>query len=188
MQKAIIILILLASFIAAWLSYLAGRDSVSVEIETRIDTVTIFKEFYDTIYAAPEFKVIEVKEEREVDIDSLWNEALRFWQNKMSRNRSIAGVPEAATLYYLAEKDTVYDDSTLSAHISFISPIPLHPSSYFSSKFKVKENRIERTETVLSEPGWFERHFGLGISLNMGYDPVNKTFGPNISVGVQYRF
>ena len=88
---------------------------------------------------------------------------------------------------YIAEVDTTYTDSTLTAHVQFVSPIPLSPKSYFNMKFGVRERSITNTVVQTEKVGFFYKrfipYFGIGIS----YGIDSKTLEPAIQLGFGIR-
>lgn len=86
---------------------------------------------------------------------------------------------------YIAEIDTTYEDSTLTAHIQFVSPIKLSPKSYFNLKFNVREATVTNTVVQTEEVGFFYKRFipylGIGLSYN------GKTVEPALQLGFGVR-
>lgn len=86
---------------------------------------------------------------------------------------------------YIAEIDTTYKDSTLTAHIQFVSPIKLSPKSYFNLKFNVRETTVTNTVVQTEEVGFFYKRFipylGIGLSYN------GKTVEPALQLGFGVR-
>ena len=86
---------------------------------------------------------------------------------------------------YIAEIDTTYEDSTLTAHIQFVSPIKLSPKSYFNLKFSVRETTVTNTVVQTEEVGFFYKRFipylGIGLSYN------GKTVEPALQLGFGVR-
>ena len=83
---------------------------------------------------------------------------------------------------YIAEIDTTYEDSTLTAHIQFVSPIKLSPKSYFNLKFNVRETTVTNTVVQTEEVGFWNNRFPVIIGVGIGYDIDRKTITPNIGL------
>jgi len=86
---------------------------------------------------------------------------------------------------YIAELDTTYEDSTLTAHIQFVSPIKLSPKSYFNLDFATREKIVTNTVVQTEEVGFFYKRFipylGIGLSYN------GKTVEPALQLGFGVR-
>lgn len=78
---------------------------------------------------------------------------------------------------YVAALDTVFEDSVLTAKVEFVSPIVLHPDSYFTFDYKTKISNTTILEK--SSPSVFV-YFGVGNT----YDFINKKYGAGVSLGV----
>lgn len=88
-------------------------------------------------------------------------------------------------IQYIAEVDTFYQDSTLSAKIQYVSPIPLSPKSYFNMDFKTRETIITNTVVQVEEVGFFYKRFIPYIGLGMSYN--GTTFEPALQIGIGVR-
>ena len=86
---------------------------------------------------------------------------------------------------YVAQVDTTYEDSTLTASVQFISPIPLSPKSYFNMNFKVRERIITNTVVQVEEVGFFYKRFIPYIGVGMSYN--GTTFEPALQIGFGIR-
>jgi hypothetical protein len=85
--------------------------------------------------------------------ESLWIEAKEYYKKK--ENDSISTFDR-----YTATADTSGDET--SVHVEFVSPIPIHPDSYFNIKFEtICENVTKTIESVsyLDEPFYKESLF-----------------------------
>ena len=86
---------------------------------------------------------------------------------------------------YVAEHDTTYEDSSLTAHVQFVSPIPLDRRSYFNMKFGLREKTITNTIVQTEDVGfWYKRfipYLGVGINYN------GKTADVGIQMGIGIR-
>ena len=115
------------------------------------------------------YKIDTVK----VNIDSLWQEAKRFWQKKPKP--VIVKVIKKDTVYleqpvkYIASLDTTIKDKQTKLNISFNSPIPLHPKSFFKIKAEYLPEPMEVSKS------WFTNRFiiylGVGVGNNTFYKP-----------------
>jgi len=86
---------------------------------------------------------------------------------------------------YIAEVDTTYEDSTLSAHVQYVSPIPLSPKSYFNLDFKVREKIITNTVIQTEDVGFFYKRFIAYLGVGINYD--GKLIAPGLQIGVGIR-
>ena len=78
---------------------------------------------------------------------------------------------------YIAKLDTVYNDSSLAMKIKFISPIPLHPKSYFYLHIEPKR------KLALTESGWFENRFIIYGGIGFNSFSITPTF--QIGIGIR---
>lgn len=111
-------------------------------------------EIHDTLYVQP-------------NIDSLWKEALAYWEENLK------GEPYE-NYFYLASKDTSYEDESVSLKTTFVSPIPLHQNSYFINELKFKPQEVE-------EKGWVK--YGFGLTVGLGYGLNSKAYDVYIGGG-----
>ena len=83
---------------------------------------------------------------------------------------------------YIAQADTTFEDSSLSANVKFVSDIPLSNKSFFDMRFKVREKTITNTVIQEKESSFWDHRFipylGVGINYN----------GKTADVGVQLGF
>ena len=88
---------------------------------------------------------------------------------------------------YIAEVDTTYTDSTLTAHVQFVSPIPLSPKSYFNMKFGVRERSITNTVVQTEKVGFWYKRFVASLGIGVMYDIDRQTLGvgPVLSFGIR---
>ena len=89
---------------------------------------------------------------------------------------------------YIAAADTMFEDSSLSANIKFISDIPLSNKSFFDMRFKVREKIITNTVIQTDEVGlWYKRFVPyLGIGIN--YNGKTTDVGLQLGFGVRLNF
>lgn len=83
---------------------------------------------------------------------------------------------------YIAEVDTTYKDSSLTAKVQFVSPIPLHPKSYFNLDFNYREKTITKILWKEKEESFWSNRFPVIIGVGLGYDIDNKRIAPNIGI------
>ena len=86
---------------------------------------------------------------------------------------------------YIAEVDTTFSDSLLTAKIKYISDIPLSLKSYFDLNFKVREKIITKTIEVEKEHSFWDNRFIPYIGIGLGYN--GKTIEPNAQIGFGVR-
>ena len=86
---------------------------------------------------------------------------------------------------YIAEIDTTYNDSSLTAKIQYVSDIPLSQKSYFNLDFKVREKIITKTIIRTEDVGFFYKRFIPYIGVGLGYN--GKTIEPNLQIGFGIR-
>lgn len=121
------------------------------------------------------------------DVDTLISEAKKYWYKKFKKefNDSLNNA-----YMYAAQTSTSYEDSLVSFGVSFYSPIPIHPESYFEFyDVKVKEKKqttIITNESVLPyQPSFWDR-FGIYVGGGFGYDPFKRE--PTINAGIYIGF
>lgn len=88
---------------------------------------------------------------------------------------------------YIAEVDTAYEDSSLTANVQFVSPIPLSPKSYFNLGFKVREKTITNTIIQEEEPGVFYKRFITYLGFGVSYGLDSKKIEPAFQLGIGVR-
>lgn len=105
--------------------------------------------------------------EKAINYDSLIQEAFEEWK-----------VFQKDTLQktFVVTMDTTTNDSLVSAKVSFHSPLPIHPKSYFTSDFRVKIPVIKETVTVEKQAASTPL-LTFGLHLGGGYTTSNKVDG-----------
>lgn len=88
---------------------------------------------------------------------------------------------------YIAEIDTTYKDSLLTAKIQYVSDIPLSLKSYFNLDFKVKEKIVTNTIVEQEEAGFWYKRFPVIIGGGLGYDIDRKTIVPTVGIYIGIR-
>ena len=95
-------------------------------------------------------------------------------------------IPQLDTFFvetkYIAEADTTFEDSSLTAKIKFVSDIPLSDKSFFDMRFKIREKIITNTVIQTEDVGFFYKRFIVYLGLGMNYD------GKEVKPGVQLGF
>lgn len=108
---------------------------------------------------------------------------------KFTTKRDTTYIPQIDTFFvetkYIAEIDTTYEDSSLSAKVSFVSDIPLSEKSYFDLRFKIREKIVTNTVYVEKETSFFDNRFIPYLGIGIGYN--GKTIEPNLQLGFGIR-
>lgn len=86
---------------------------------------------------------------------------------------------------YIAEVDTIYEDSSLTAKIQYVSPIPLSMESYFNLNFKIKEKVITNTIIETEEASFWDDRFIPYLGVGVSYD--GEVIEPSIELGFGIR-
>ena len=113
------------------------RDEPKIKIE--VDTVYVYHTLVDTVETERIRYIVKWKESAPLDQDSLWESAKDYWYDILGDSLNYYRG------FFTAQVDTVYKDSILTANISFISPMILHPNSRFIMSFNVRETIIDST-------------------------------------------
>lgn len=148
-------------------------------LPVKTDTVYVTHTVTDTLPG--EMKLIPVKEK--VNIDSLWEEAKAYaialiYKDKKQNKDSLGNYK------FVMEADTTYRDSLLSENIKFVSPIPLHPKSYFVRSATWRTPLIRE---VYLKPETFWQRFSWSINAGFGYGVIHKEFDFYVGVGGSFR-
>ncbi len=132
MKPTIIIAVILILAVSHLSTYYLGRSHVEIKYRAQIDTLIVYKTVKDSSGYKP--KIIKVKES--VNIDSLFEVAKKYWQDRV--------VPDTVypSINYVASLDSTYDDGLLRADINLVSRIPLDPEAYYKLNFDVKKETI----------------------------------------------
>jgi len=132
MKPTIIIVVILILAVSHLSTYYLGRSHAEIKYRTQIDTLIVYKTVKDSSGYKP--KIIKVKES--ANIDSLFEVAKKYWQDKV--------VPDTVypSINYVASLDTTYENDLLKAEIDFVSRIPLDPEAYYRLNFDVKKETI----------------------------------------------
>lgn len=176
----IILFTALYTFLVSYLSiqiWDSGRDK-SVKIEYKYKYKTII----DTAIRPVGFEKIRIVDRViPVNIDSLY----RAIKSKYDIRDSIVSEE------YFAIKDTVYEDSLLSAEIIFVSKLPLDPGAYFISSFAYREKEtIKIIPEKPLEPSFWNRFtdgFSLGLNTGIGYGHFTRRLDVYTGLGINIK-
>jgi len=92
------------------------------------------------------------------NIDSLQKEAMDYWKTVYGDS-----LEKIKNLTFVAKIDTSYNDSLLAFSASYVSPIPLHPASFFRfGNLSIKQKEIHSVE--IKEIYWYDK-FNIGIGM-----------------------
>lgn len=130
--------------------YELGKRSVKCEPE--IHTVD---DYIDVADDSAQYKPKIIYKKVKVNVDSIYLAAKKYWEQIYDNAKPID---------YVASIDTTYNDSLLTADISFVSRIPLDPEAYYKLKFNVRERTIYNTSI---KEVYNKSRFFLGIGLRM---------------------
>lgn len=143
-----------------------------------IDTVYVHRTITDTL-VKPVFRIRTDTIKVQANVDSIFQVAKEYWATLNSDTSSGA-------IQYVAMKDSTYEDSLLTAHVAFVSRIPLDPESFFEWQFNIKQSEINKTIEYEKPRGFFDS-FGLGFGLGYSYDLLNERLVPTVSFGIVYK-
>jgi len=172
--------------------YKNGMLATESKYETITETIEVTR---DVIVPEYIYKTITVKQK--VNVDSLWEEAKKYWQNKIKPVEKFVYVEKEYDGKYIAKHYEETNDYELG--IEFVSPIPLHPMSYLSHFFNFKKNEITKKEiTVNDNPAFWIRGKVFTIiteeiepfgEIGIGYNLINnKHFRLSFENGIVYNF
>lgn len=124
MNKTFIIAIIIFLFgVYSYAIYELGKSNAKTRIQTQ--TIENYIEVKDTLLV-PKFITKHITKTDTLKVaDSIY-----IWKD----------------VQYIAQIDTVLKDSLLSGSIQFVSPVKLHPASYFNLDLKVKEKIIKEVQ------------------------------------------
>ena len=151
-------------------------------VTIKVDTSAIIAKYYAEMEAelTAELKpVIKWKDAPTVNIDSIYAEAKRYWEEKLAGQ-------ELNNYIYLAHGDSTFDllDSTGKNHGTlkltgeYLSPLPLHPDGKIrlgaEAKLLTFNNNTLVTETIVKKelPEWL---LGVGASLIYQENKIEKS-------------
>lgn len=167
MNKLYLISLGIAVLIGGFIGWGLKPSTKCPETKVQIDTVYVDKIIKDIVYYPKIYKV-EPKQPQETKKDS----------GKVLIN--IIG-----KTHYIAEIDTVYQDSLLTANVKYVSSVPLSENSYFDMKFKVRQKEVIKVITIEKEPSFWYKRFIPYLGVGLGYD--GKDIQPEIQLGVGIR-
>jgi len=155
--------------------FFLGRFSVSpekvIEYKTVKTTDTVDKYQVNTIERYyPKFYTIH---------DTVLNEFSQIDTIYLDTNQS----PSQGL--FVAQMDTVGNDSSYTLSVKFNSPIELDTRSFFSYNLGIRERIIKETETVYLEraKGFFD-YVKFSIYSGIGYGITTKKFDFNVGMGI----
>lgn len=147
--------------------YAKGVNSVSHTRDTVYQTLTVTQtgkpiyyrvvERRDTVIDRIVVDTVQIVIDSTKEYEGLWNSGL-----------------------YLAVKDTAFENGDFKAQVTFVSPLPLHPASYFYNEFQFKKREVR---VVIPE----EKRFGYGVVGGYGYGFINRKPDIFIGIGFSYR-
>jgi len=170
MKPTIIIAVIIILAVSHLSTYYLGRSHAEIKYRTEIDTLIVYKSIKDSSGYKP--KIVKVKES--VNIDSLFEVAKKYWQDKV--------VPDTVypSINYVASLDSTYEDGLLRADINLVSRIPIDPEAYYKLNFDVKKETVFVPTKV--EPSWWYHRFGFFIGGGYGVDINTKQVNPQVGV------
>lgn len=181
--------------------YKYGYESGYASSEMQYNKIPLrFEEKKDSI--VPEFTFIE--KIKPVNKELLWQEAKKYWAEKYKDSVRFITLEKKIFIEKEYEGDYIaeFNEKTENYELygEFVSPIPLHPMSYFNYNFNYKKNEIIKSETNVEfdypafwiSAGMFTivreeiESFGtMGVSFNL----LNKKhFNINFHNGIIYDF
>ncbi|HEX2866107.1 MAG TPA: hypothetical protein VHO03_03645 [Ignavibacteriales bacterium] len=147
----------------------------------KADTVFVYNTRTDTLPG----KAYPVPVKEKVNIDSLWQEAKEYALDLIYRDKKKRNNPDTLNNYSFAMvSDTTFQDSSLTERIKFISPIPLHPKSYFTREITWKERLIN--QPVAEEESFWSR-FSWGLQAGLGYGVIHNQLDLYIGAGASFK-
>jgi len=181
--------ILLGSLALIAVGVIIGRATKTIKTITVADSSAI-----------PSFTLEIDTNRNKKDREALWKEAKKYWDNKPRPVRTIivhdtiegeslppdtVYVPQKTNYVATTKKDTIINDGLLKLKLSFISPIPLHPDSYFRYNIASKY-----TEPVIPRSWYKDRiiiYLGFGLSSN-GYSLPKPSFQFGLGINLKSIF
>jgi hypothetical protein len=177
----ILALILIVATSAAAGHYFWPKSNPGSTKSLKADTVVVFNTRTDTLPGKETF--IPVKEK--VNIDSLWQEAKEYALKMIYKDKNKNAKPDTLNNFnYTMVSDTTFQDSTLSERIRFISPIPIHPRSYFTREVTWKE-RLVFQPVMKEETFW--RRFSWALQAGFGYGVIHNQLDFYIGAGGSFK-
>lgn len=178
----ILALILIVAASATGGHYFWPKGEVRKDQKThKADTVYVYNSRTDTLPG----KAYPVLIKEKVNIDSLWNEAKQYAIKMIYGDKKKNVNPDTLKNYnFVMVSDTTFQDSTLSEKIRFISPIPLHPKSYFTREITWRERLIN--QPVAEEESFWSR-FSWGLQAGLGYGVIHNQLDLYIGAGASFK-
>lgn len=178
MKTQIILALIIAALftIYSFSVYELGKSKAQTKIIKDTDTLRVEIKIPDSTGYKPQF--IKIKEK--VNVDSLFEVAKKYWQDRVKPDTVYP------PMLFVAHLDSTYEDDLLKADINLISRIPIDPEAYYKLKFDVKKETIFVPTYVKDESFFHNRfipYFGIGIS----YGIDSKTIEPALQLGFGFR-
>jgi len=171
-----VVFALIIGIIVGWFA----RPIPTITERVQIDTIYQLAPIITDTVKVPKYIKTVVKDK--VNIDSLYSEALAYWEKTNPRPEQ-----DTSSFLYTSQVDTVYSDGLLTAKIRFNSLLPLHPESYFDMDFRVREKIIYKTITKEKGPTFLD-HFGVGVQAGYFYIPRTKQLDFGVGFGLSVNF
>jgi len=156
--------------------YVVGIECEQVGSDTTYINIPVIK---DSVIIVPEYIV------REVPIpfnqDSLWLVAKKYWKEYYEDDDIFLPVE------YIAKIDTSFQDSLVSIDVGFVSPMLLHPDSYFQfDNITIRHPKI--TTTVMRSLTFWDRIIPTpSIQVGFGYGVIHKHLDLYVGAGLSWE-
>jgi hypothetical protein len=174
-----VLFLIVASFTVG--HYQGLHERANKTIPLKADTVFVYRTRTDTLPGKETFTPVKEK----VNIDSLWQEAKEYALKMIYQNKNKNASPDTLNNFnYAMVSDTTFQDSTLSERIRFISPIPIHPRSYFTREVTWKERLV--FQPVIKEESFWGR-FSWALQAGFGYGVIHKQLDFYIGAGGSFK-
>jgi hypothetical protein len=170
-SKLYLIALAICLAIGGFIGYSIKPDKDCPEPTTTIEFVDVPVKHDSLIYVP---KVIPKLQK--VNVDSIYFAAKKYWQQFYDND-----VP----VDFVAQTDTVFNDSLLQGSIAFVSRIPLDPIGYFKTDLTVRERIITNTIIQTEDVGFWYKRFIAYMGAGINYD--GKTVAPGLQIGFGIR-
>ena len=163
MNKTLIILILFVITLALsfWGGYLMGRKTIQpIATPPAHNAISNNNVPYKP---SVEYRKDTITVTQKVNIDSIYQVAKEYWKQFYEHHDSI---PTG----YIAQVDTNYSDAQLSAHVAFVSRIPLDPKGFFRLNFDYLST--PNVAPLIRDKRLPNYYTSLGIALHLKSKPI----------------
>lgn len=110
--------------------------------------------------------------------DTVWADKIKW------RDRYVYDTIHKDNVVYVRDTAVVHHDSTRNYTID-VSAVRLN---WYKLDIHTRDTvTLTETNTVETFVKQKKSPFGVGVFAGMGYDPVNKTFGPQVGLGVTFN-